>query len=81
MKLLESDKRYLEEPDKYVLVKAKYNDLEFYDIITLGSPLMIKICDDLDYALLLANRMIERGVKVFDNSESFKQWREDMGYF
>lgn len=70
----EMDNVYWEEPDNHALIKANLNGIQYYSIITLSPKLMTKLCDDLEYANKLANRMIEQGVKVFEDFETFFLW-------
>lgn len=65
--LNEFDKAYWSEPNRHALVKEKVNGIEFYSMYQVKPQLMMKLCDDLDYAILLAETMIQHGVRVFES--------------
>lgn len=68
------DEKYWEEPDKHALVKTHYNGIDFYTIHTTEPVLSMLLCDDFDYAIRVSKKMIENGVKVFENFEAFDDW-------
>jgi hypothetical protein len=70
----ESDRLCWEYPTRYALCKKTKEDVEYYSIFQILPVLRMKLCDDFDYALRLANKMIEHGVRVFDSFEEFYAW-------
>ena len=65
---------FWERPDNYALVKGELNGRAYYTILTLYPSLFILMHDDDDYAVRLSDKMIENGVRVFDNMEAFTAW-------
>jgi hypothetical protein len=70
----ESDKECWEKPDRYALIKEELNGVVYYSIFLLEPVLMMKLCDDFDYALRLSMKMIENGVRVFEDFKSLSDW-------
>lgn len=59
----EIDRVCWEEPNNHAIVKEIWRGMEVYEIYTLYPVLMMKLCDDLEYAIKLTNKMIENGLK------------------
>jgi len=70
----ENHKSFWEQPDKHALVKHHNPQINHYTILTLEPRLFTLIVDDDEYAEKLAKKMIEHGVKVFDNMKVFLEW-------
>ena len=66
----EFDKPCWEEPERHALVKENENESGLhYTIYQIKPIVMFMLCDDMDYAIRLANKMIQHGVRVFDTFE------------
>ena len=70
----EAHRSYWEEPHKYALAKEKKNGKEYYIIYTIEPVLMMLLCEDFEYCLRLSKKMIESGVRLFNNFDEFYQW-------
>jgi hypothetical protein len=68
------DTPYWKEPDRHALCKERKNGIEFYSMFQVEPVLMMKLCDDFEYASRLSKKMIENGVRVFDNYDEFDKW-------
>lgn len=74
----EFDKPNWEEPERHALVKENKDGLEYYTIYQIKPIVMFMLCDDMDYAARLANKMIQNGVRVFDTFEDmYSLYRQD----
>ncbi|MFT3675214.1 MAG: hypothetical protein QM781_04885 [Chitinophagaceae bacterium] len=70
----ESHRECWEKPEKYALVKENHNGVEFYSVFSVGAVLMVTLYDDFEYALKLAKKMIENGVRVFEDVKDLLEW-------
>ena len=70
----EAHKRFWEQPENHALVKHNNPPIDTHAILTLEPRLFYMIVEDVEYAKKLATKMIEHGVKVFDNYEDFLEW-------
>lgn len=72
--LNDADRRFWEEPHKHILIKERNNEMEYYSVYTIEPILMMLLCYDFEYCLQLSGKMLESGVRVFDNFSEFSQW-------
>jgi hypothetical protein len=70
----EAYKCFWEQPDKHALVKHNNPPIDTHAILKLEPRLFTLIAEDYEDAKKLAKKMIEHGVKVFDNYEDFFEW-------
>ena len=63
-----------EQPDNHALVQSDNLPIGAYSILVLEPRLLYMIVEDIEYAKMLAKKMIEHGVKIFDNFEDFLEW-------
>lgn len=73
--LKQKDKKYWESPNKYAILKEVDIMIEEYTIYAnVNGKLMMVLYDDSDYVLVLCQKMIENGVRVFQNFRDLKEW-------
>ncbi|MFD2920702.1 hypothetical protein ACFS6H_13340 [Terrimonas rubra] len=68
------DYTFWENPEKHALVRDRMNNTDFFGIYTVDPILLMKLCDDFDYALRLSYKMLENGVRVFNNFQDLFEW-------
>lgn len=80
MTLNEFDREYWADPQNHALLKKKNNDVEYYSMYGIAnSRLMMKLCDDMEYAQTLAAKMLENNVRVFDDFQEIREWAREKG--
>jgi hypothetical protein len=71
------DNIYWEQPGDYALTKENDNGVGYYGIFGVARPtITMLVIDDFEYAVRLANKMIENGVRIFEDFKSLQQWHQ-----
>lgn len=73
----ETHQHFWEDPENHALLKETTDDGKlYYSIYSLGTTFTMLLCDDLQYAKALAERMIENGVKIFENFKELYEFNQ-----
>lgn len=76
--LFENDKHFWEDPVNHALLREKNGDEQHYSMYILAPVFMMSLIDDMKYAEVLAQKMIENGVKVFDDFKELSEWSKEV---
>lgn len=73
----EAYRLFWEQPDKHALVKLNNPPMNTHTVLILEPRLSILISEDEEELTKLGKKMIEHGVKVFDNFKEFYEWHDN----
>ena len=73
--LEEADRKYWENPTEHALMKEADNSrIPFTIFSRINGKLMMLLDDDLQHAIALGQKMLESGVRVFNDQKELTDW-------